>query len=425
MEMSKTLQQIKSFARQRNLPLIPVASDNIAIIREPSSFYQTLLDSIKRSEEKIVLSALYLGIGPKERAIVEAIRDKLNANENFNVHMALDAGRATRLDSSGQSSATSMKSLLHYKNVRFDLVRVKDQSSLLSRFLGKFQRWNEVLTTYHAKMMIFDKDVIMTGANLSSNYFETRQDRYIAIKDTKLLSDYLSGLLDAVCLPSEKPDDTIRSYNESFASRTSKDLPETSLTDTTDSYIIPLSQHGPTGITDNEDFLTLINSLLPKGASVHMSTGYFNPSPTIQQLNLSSVLAPSESANGFSGGAGFLKYVPRLYSSLYKHYLDTHKHCALHVYDRPGWSYHAKGVWIEGVPDLYIHLIGSSNYNYRSACRDFETQLVILTKNKGLIEKLTLEREALWQESTVLQANEIKGLNSVYTIVARLLRSFL
>lgn len=40
----------------------------------------------------------------------------------------------------------------------------------------------EVLGVHHMKLYIFDKDVLITGANLSHSYFTYRQDRYLMIR---------------------------------------------------------------------------------------------------------------------------------------------------------------------------------------------------------------------------------------------------
>ncbi|CAJ0570714.1 unnamed protein product, partial [Mesorhabditis spiculigera] len=55
----------------------------------------------------------------------------------------------------------------------------------------------------------------------------------------------------------------------------------------------------------------------------------------------------------------------------------------LREYKRPGWTFHAKGLWMrdEGVAAT---LIGSSNYGYRSVHRDLEAQVLLVTKNEKL-----------------------------------------
>lgn len=49
-------------------------------------------------------------------------------------------------------------------------------------------RVREVVSVCHLKIYLFDDDVLLTGANLSNDYFSHRQDRYILIKNTKTLA---------------------------------------------------------------------------------------------------------------------------------------------------------------------------------------------------------------------------------------------
>lgn len=44
--------------------------------------------------------------------------------------------------------------------------------------------------------MICDNDVVITGANLSEQYFISRKDRYILIKNCPELADYLEEFMD-------------------------------------------------------------------------------------------------------------------------------------------------------------------------------------------------------------------------------------
>ena len=60
---------------------------------------------------------------------------------------------------------------------------------------GKF---SEIIGLQHTKVFVFDNDVCISGANLSSDYFTQRQDRYILIKDAPKLANYFEGLIDSI-----------------------------------------------------------------------------------------------------------------------------------------------------------------------------------------------------------------------------------
>jgi CDP-diacylglycerol--glycerol-3-phosphate 3-phosphatidyltransferase len=42
---------------------------------------------------------------------------------------------------------------------------------------------------------VFDNNVLITGANLSEDYFTDRQDRYMVIQDCEPLADWFDDLL--------------------------------------------------------------------------------------------------------------------------------------------------------------------------------------------------------------------------------------
>ena len=58
-------------------------------------------------------------------------------------------------------------------------------------------RWNELLGLQHMKLYLFDDTVIISGANLSNDYFTNRQDRYLMVED-KPLADFFSDFIGKV-----------------------------------------------------------------------------------------------------------------------------------------------------------------------------------------------------------------------------------
>lgn len=74
-------------------------------------------------------------------------------------------------------------------------------------------------------------------------------------------------------------------------------------------------------------------------------------------------------------------------------------------YSRPGWEYHAKGIWLRppGALQPCLTAIGSPNYGHRSVLRDLEAQLLLLSRCPTLqqvppsaapVDSLSLEAEA-------------------------------
>lgn len=60
------------------------------------------------------------------------------------------------------------------------------------------ERWNEIVGLLHMKVAVFDDDVLVTGANLSDQYFVNRQDRYVLIRDAPELANFFESLVQGV-----------------------------------------------------------------------------------------------------------------------------------------------------------------------------------------------------------------------------------
>lgn len=49
---------------------------------------------------------------------------------------------------------------------------------------------SEIMGVQHSKILIFDNNVVLTGANMSENYFTNRQDRYWILQNNEYFADY-------------------------------------------------------------------------------------------------------------------------------------------------------------------------------------------------------------------------------------------
>lgn len=109
--------------------------------------------------------------------------------------------RATRESPSDVSSASLLSHLTHMfpnqVDVRLYATPQIQPGSTKARLVGR--RFNEGFGLQHMKVYGFDDDVVISGANLSGEYFSQRKDRYLLIKGNKLLADYLHTLILTVC----------------------------------------------------------------------------------------------------------------------------------------------------------------------------------------------------------------------------------
>ncbi|EGV66827.1 hypothetical protein CANTEDRAFT_91743 [Yamadazyma tenuis ATCC 10573] len=312
------------------------------------------------------------------------------------------------------------------------------------------KRINEAWGLQHMKLYGFDDEIMLSGANLSEDYFTDRQDRYYLFSNRKL-TEYYSKIHDSICsisyqiLPSTNTPSGFRmdwpTSNKTcephvnharFISDTSfmlepllkqqdlKNFEEFNDSDEYDTIVYPISQFSPLLqprndiSTEKPSVLRLLTFLDSPTIKWWFTAGYFNLLPEIQEKLVNGVakgtiITASAKANSFYKSTGVSYYIPEAYLLIAKKFLEDIRAKAKDnliklyewrngVVNTPGgWSYHAKGIWIT-VPDEdlpSITVIGSSNYTKRAYSLDLESNAILITKNKGLKKKMKEEVDNL------------------------------
>ena len=166
------------------------------------------------------------------------------------------------------------------------------------------ERFNEVVGLQHMKIYLFDDTLLISGANLSHDYFTNRQDRYFLIQDCPELANFCEKLVETVCqfsfrlnegnellMDSSFPHHPCKSSSNDFSaeakrrvdhlfkeqlrrnSDTSRFHPSGPAKDT---WIFPFVQMGQLGIfMDNICTGKILNDV-PSDAELCLATGYFN-----------------------------------------------------------------------------------------------------------------------------------------------------
>ncbi|KAJ6219932.1 hypothetical protein RDWZM_005744 [Blomia tropicalis] len=421
------------------IPVFKVNPSNIYAIKTPNEFYQLLLDFTVKSKKRISISSLYIGTSHLEHDLVNKIYETKIKNSNLDLDILLDYNRATRetiTKVDGQLQKESSKSILlplvqRGANVNFYLTL---KLSGWRTWIQKRPKWNELSSLHHMKLYIFDDNLIISGANLSDTYFTNRQDRYVLIRDSSLVCDYFQQLIKEVSNFSLTLNDDgnfnlnrewkydprkyshqklfrtcaqnkIRALNEKFSNITEANLNEK------DTVMFPLLQMKSIGINDEEQFTSNLIENCPEQSVMHMATGYFNLTKTYQMILLNrinkipmSILMASEEANGFFEGNGILQYIPLVYTHYVRIFLQRirkEQNINILYYNRPSWSFHAKGIWLFG-SRYFLTVIGSTNFGYRSVYRDNEAQLVILSNDERLREMFRDEHRYLVTDSRAI-----------------------
>ena len=383
-------------------------------------------------------------------------------------------------------------------------------------------RWVESAGVFHAKAFVFDRHtVLLSGANLSEDYFTTRQDRYMLVGGdgggdgggVGALADYLHSLVDdlrelpgghtlrpdgavavnaprrarpaamaaAPAAPSSLPapptaalrhrrpqlsaaplvaERASAPLNEAFAEGLRRVLDARSFRGPTldpsaapeDMCLVaPRLQLGLLGVRhDERATLELLRGLRAwTREECFVATGYFNLTrayaaalvgpPLLTGADGGSrvrLLTAAPAANGFFGARGISGAVPSAYAELARRFWET---CAargrlaqagigggvsLHEYERKGWTFHAKGLWLVSPPASVaegrsadggnggggssagggiVSLVGSPNFGRRSTERDLELQFAFATRNAALAARLRREQEALFASAHVAE----------------------
>ena len=443
-------------------PRIDIQASQIHVLEGPKEFYTTLKDKLRNAKKRIYLATLY--IGKTEYELMSCIREALAANSELRVSVLTDALRGTREDPS-PSCASLLASLAaefpHQVEIR--MYHTPNLTGIKKRLIPK--RINEGWGLQHMKIYGIDDEVILSGANLSDDYFTNRQDRYHLFSSTAV-SGYFQRIFDTMCSVSllleptgsagafdlvwpennacKSPLDDPNGYSQATKKLFADFIqPLTSTTPTTNTSIYPLLII-PNAL-NNE--LPAIQSLLatpvPANSSWLFTAGYFNPHPMVTSSLLTAssghvpvagtVVTASPWANGFYGSKGISGMLPPAYTLLSRRFLKQARKQEAHVdfrewrlgtVGRPhGWTYHAKGLWLtfgnvleqqdpsseENPAGPSVTIIGSSNYTVRSYSLDTEVGAVIVTADSGLQARLKAEQDNLLKHTKSMTEEDLQG----------------
>lgn len=392
----------------RDLPALELSSQcRVNRLSEPEAFISTVMEQISLAKDNITLSALYLGTGVHEQRIIHALLKSLEdpSKPNLKVTIILDHSRAQR----GQKNSVSMLAPLveaHPSRVKVLLYQVPQLRGFLQSFITF--KFRELLGVYHCKFGVFDNKALLTGANLSHEYFTARQDRYFLIEPAiELASDALSegSAVIGCATANHSGDNMFVRYLTQFLAVVEKDchrlLPSRTLqtpprwgtrelreevqrgltqitsqlcsrTGSRDgglTQVHPIIQHRAIGITQESDALMRLCGA-PGGlpGHLHIATPYANFRPSflatllrrasaaagVSQQGAVALTVPTVPAHGFGTAKGWLRFVPALHhyalhEPLRSHYLrhgdGSGKQLQLTYFMRQGHTYHTKGMW--------------------------------------------------------------------------------
>ncbi|KIJ69206.1 hypothetical protein HYDPIDRAFT_172657 [Hydnomerulius pinastri MD-312] len=440
---------IRDFATSLALkqPCLPLSSKDVHVLHEPSKFYSKLLEIIRRARRRIFLSSLY--IGSSESELLGALDTALLQNPRLHVYLTLDYNRSTRPGPSSPVLALLPLLRNHEGRVHVSLFRSPKLSGTMAKVVPP--RFNEGWGTWHAKIYGSDDEVIISGANLNKSYFTDRQDRYLHFTAQPTLADYCFSFLRTVSGfsynvfsafgsdtpviqwpdPSTEPwkiqskaEHTLSRFQ---ASHVLSSISSNATKDTADDdvFLFPIIQGGQFNIREEERALSMLFNHLAfrecrsePSPVMNLTSGYFGLYKPYQDLILRSsvscdIIAASPKANGFYGSRGLSGLIPEGYTLLEQRFMQAVQAAArspatgdgygntvhLSEWERDGWTYHSKGIWLSPSRDTHpvLTLFGSTNLNSRSANLDTELSFVMMTSSDALRRSLHEEISGLRQ----------------------------
>ncbi|XP_015912988.2 CDP-diacylglycerol--glycerol-3-phosphate 3-phosphatidyltransferase, mitochondrial isoform X2 [Parasteatoda tepidariorum] len=424
-------------------PEFSVSSRNIQILQEPSDFFEKLKDLSRTATKRITLASLYIGNGALEKELISSINEGLqNSNGGLQVKILLDYTRGSR---GKENSRTLLLPLLNHYPSQFNvsLYHTPKLRGLIKWILP--DRWNETIGLSHLKVYLFDDTLILSGANLSDQYFSNRQDRYVVFNDCKELCDYFDDLVSTISSMSFllKPDNSVILHSDwnihpsegsfkEFVTKANKYLQKFICpvknrsihlnncmehgSKKSDTLVYPLLQMHTFNIRQDEQVVEKFLRLAEPNSCIKLASGYFNLTNHYMSIILKSskalysLLVASPKVNGFYGASGVSGAIPMAYTHIAKTFFSKvlnyrqQNRIELREYERSDWTFHVKGLWYykpdETLPS--VTFIGSPNFGYRSVYKDLEAQVAIVTSSKDLQLQLHNEQQRLYDRTTVI-----------------------
>ena len=405
----------------------------------PSDFHSQLCNLIRNAQERVYIASLYIGPGAslqyhQEVEFLDALKS-LESSHDVSIKIVMDRNRALRkiqnesgiMTSSAQAVAQALQ-FQHSKQPSLHLFQALPSpfDYLLPNPL------NEVAGVFHIKAYIVDDSLILSGANLSQEYFTNRQDRYLWIcNGGNGLVDFYAQMIEILCensstyptlvdsksSPYQNTNNLLNQINRHFREENAQSSEELLSSSDTVAVGIP-TFHAPKGFwpnepeywTDVEAILALLEEGIQETSRVQLSSAYLNPT-----MDLLRAISDYPEIDFVTAGRLSHGFAPKTHKTagnqqrdwiptVFDHLADqTMKEAAAKLYhwERKDWTFHSKGLWIKHGEDLAAAAVGSSNFGGRSFVRDMESNLLMVfppSTDQAKLEAIAKPLQDEWKE---------------------------
>ncbi|KAI4291744.1 CDP-diacylglycerol---glycerol-3-phosphate 3-phosphatidyltransferase [Pancytospora philotis] len=362
--------------------------DDFYVVDSPAEFHRMTIDKT-RAAGSVCLACLCMDAGDEARVLIDALAARRANKQPTTLYL-------DRYRNMGNAA------LVEYLNGKelWDNVRLVDRAKF--KFLPKML--NELLGVYHLKAYVFDDEVCISGANLSSPYFVDRVDRYYFIKH-RGLADYISRHVHNYNYTNCKDDNLkIVDETEEFIARARQPQAQLSTRNTIQIF----------HYTEKEELDVLAKLFNHKYERVFISTAYPNLTRKHKAI-LGDVpfelCIPSVRANTFNNDSRLGKFISDVYDYSACKIKRAMPNACIREYQREKHSFHAKGMWLFA-EDFCVTIIGSSNFNQRSVQIDEESTWVIISDKPSVRAKLAAECETIRTHSQAVSAEALRSRRS-------------
>ena len=420
-------------------------------VTEPSDFHEVLCREIENAKERVYLASLYIGPAAdpqkytKEGALLSALE---SVRPGVDVKILMDRHRGLRpvptVDKKTITSAEACRKALRKRDDPSDIY-------LLSVLPYTWQDvlvpnpYNEIGGVFHVKIYIVDDQLILSGANLSEEYFSDRHDRYLWIQKSELVDCY-ADLVQVLCdyadhyegdeTPALSGRASRRDLMDTLAKTLTVDAEDDGFEDIDDetetvAYAVPTFQVPPKFYrgqkpipSETRTFQELMHATEDETSAtiVRLASAYLNPTESIRSAWRDAhvhMLTAGRVSHGFkpkakAGNKG-KAWIPTVFDKLARE--ASTENCKLWFYQRPDWTFHAKGLWLSGrstavdesdlriggEEELLAVTHGSGNFGARSEYRDMESNLLMVFPPKSPVAAQHVDE---WNEMAEYAAPE-------------------
>jgi len=448
-------------------------------VATPSDFHAHLCHKVQTAKRRVQIATLYIGTDSSSNS-----SDGSSTNKEAEFLKALQQCQCPKVTVIMDESRALRPISINKENTTATTNSAQTVHNIISSEGGVVQLVpihthnipspvNELLGVFHVKAYIIDDELILSGANLSQDYFTNRRDRYLSfVNGANGLVEFYANILSVIAEygytyhPNNKksPPLTTKRNQDQLAASLSK-LFTTVTTTTTKQvdkdvvHVIPaiqLPNKFSTTALKVPSHVQILQSMLQTAQceysnflNIQLASAYFNPTnaftSTVLQCPNVTLITAGLASHGFapaptSSTTSIKQLIPLVYMEYVKDIaIRMHNGQTMQLYDRIGWTFHAKGLWITTTHDhednnnkmtlnpdsILANVIGSGNFNCRSDGLDFESNCILLFPPESCNElqvQLMQDWKDLLHHSKVMKTKEPNPSPTLFSWACQVLK---